>query len=503
MKFVQRTVLIVLMSLVAIGTVTARGAREQVVGDRLVVGQTLDATSLDPQKQGNMASMNILINIFDTLVWRDPQGNLIPSLATEWRAIDDYTWRFTLRQGVRFHNGEYFDAHAVKFTMDRIMDPATASPIAELRHLVAANVIDTYTIDLVTDGPDPIMPARLVLFGGVIMPPRHVTQNTAEYVARNPVGTGPYRFVSWHRDSHVTLEAFDDHWRGPPPFRHLVFRIVPSWADMSAGLRTGEIHLAQGVPADLHTELRASPNINLLSAPWIQTAFISIDTAVPPLNIREVRQAMNYAVDVQTIIDTLLGGNAHQVSTIIPRQNFGFDPNIPPFPYNPARARQLLAQAGVPNGFEVTFDANALAITTIMAIVSYLEAVGIRVNINMMDFATLSQRMAAGTASPLYFSTNTGWTMDALSNYQSFAHRERRFARGGTDELDALVIFQETTIDPAARQRAFTRAQEIMREEAFFIYLWQANNVIAVNSGVDFTPTVIGIWWMFNARPAR
>ena len=473
------------------------------VKDTLVVAQNSDTTTLDPQKQGRMPDMNILINMFDTLVARDQRGNLIPSLATEWRPIDDVTWRFTLRRGVTFHNGEPFNAHAVKFSMDRLMDPATASPIAELRNLVAANVVDQYTIDLVTEAPDPILPNKLVLFGGVIMPPRHVTENDPEWVARNPVGTGPFRFVSWRRDSEVVMEAFADHWRGPPAFRHLIFRTIPNWAAMGAALRMGEVDVVLGLPADLAPEVRASPNLRLISAPWIRTFFISIDTSVPPFHIREVRQAMNYAVDVQTIISTVMGGNARQVATLLPQENFGYDSAISPFPYNPARARQLLAQAGFPNGFEVSFDAISADITQIQAVIGYLEAVGIRVNINMIDAPSLTARMNARTAAPLYYIGNTGWTMDALSNFQSYAHRERRFARGGTPELDALTITGETTIDPAARRRAYTRAQEILREEALFIYLWQQNNLVAVSNAVEYTPNVIGYLWMFDARPAR
>jgi peptide/nickel transport system substrate-binding protein len=272
---------------------------------------------------------------------------------------------------------------------------------------------------------------------------------------------------------------------------------------MSAALRSGEVDIVLGLPADLAPEIRASPNLRLISAPWIRTFYISIDTAVPPFHIKEVRQAMNYAVDVQTIIRTIMGGNASQVSTLIPQENFGFDSRIRPFPYDPARARQLLAQAGFPNGFDVSFDAISADIMQIQAVIGYLEAVGIRVSINMTDAPSLTARMTARTAAPLYYIGNTGWTMDALSNFQSYAHRERRFARGGNAELDSLVIVGETTIDPATRQRAYTRAQEILLEEAFFIYLWQQNNLVAVNTAVEYTPNVIGYLWMYDARPAN
>jgi peptide/nickel transport system substrate-binding protein len=482
---------------------SGRNDSRSVAKDTLVVAQTSDATTLDPQKQGRMPDMNILINIFDTLVTRDKNGSLSPSLATEWRATDSITWRFTLRRGVKFHNGEDFNAQAVKFSLDRLMNPQTASPIAELRNLVACNIVDEYTVDLVTDAPDPIIPNKLVMFGGVILPPKYVSENSDDTVSKNPVGTGPFKFVSWRKDAEVVMEANASYWRGAPAFNRLVFRVIPNWADVSAALRVGEVDVVIGLPADLAPEIRASSNLKLLSADWIRTFYVNIDTSVPPLNLKPVRQAMNYAVDIGTIIQSVLGGNARQVATLLPQENYGIDKSITPYPYDPALARRLLAEAGYPNGFTVDFDAINTDITYIQAITGYLEAVGIKVNINMIDATSLTAKMTAKTAAPLYYIGQTGWTMDGLSNFQSYAHRERRYARSGNEELDSLVIIEETTIDPAARQRAFTRAQEILKEEAFYIYLWQQNNLTAVSTAVNYTPNVIGLLWMYDAQPAK
>lgn len=468
----------------------------------LVVAQTSDATTMDPQKQGKMPDMNILINIFDTLVTRDEDGNLAPSLATEWEAIDDVTWQFKLREGVKFHNGEDFNAEAAKFSIDRLINPDTASPIAELRNVVACEIVDDYTINIITEAPDPIIPNKLVLFGGVMMPPKYVQENDADFVAKNPVGTGPYKFVSWQKDSEVVLEANEDYWRGAPAFKNLTFRVIPNQADILAALKTGEIDFVQGLTGDLAKSVENDPNVKILSTDWIRTFFVSIDTSVEPLNIKEVRQALNYAVDKEAIIETIFNGNAKQVATIIPRENFGYDESIEPYPYDPEKAKELLAQAGYPDGFEITFDGVSTELTEVQAIIGYLEAIGITVNLNVTDSATLVSNMQAKTASPLYYIGNTGWTMDALSNFQSYARSDRRYARGGNDELDALVDIEETTVDPEKRQEAFTEAQEILKEEAYFIYLWQQNNIIAMSPDVEFIPNKNGVLWMYNASPA-
>lgn len=468
----------------------------------IVVGVTTDATTMDPQKQGKMADMNILINIYDTLVTRDENGELAPSLATEWEAIDDVTWQFKLREGVKFHNGEDFNAEAAKFSLDRLLNPDTASPIAELRNVVSVEIVDEYTINVITEAPDPIIPNKMVLFGGVMLPPQYTTEHDDDYLAQNPVGTGPYKFVSWQKDSEVVLEANEEYWRGAPAIKNVTFRIIPNAADTLAALQTGEVDFVQGLSGDLASSLEGVDGIKLMTADWIKTYYISLDTAIEPLNIKEVRQALNYAVDKEAIIESVLLGYAEQVATILPRQTFGYDSSIEPYPYDPDKAKELLADAGYPDGFEVTFDALNTESTTIQAIVGYLEAVGVKVNLNMVDSSTLTSKAAAKTAAPLYLQSNTGWTLDGMSNFQSYAKRDRRYARGGTQELDDLVDIEETTIDPTVRQEAFTRAQEILKEEALFIYLWQMDNVLAMSEDINFTPNVNGVLWMYGASPA-
>lgn len=468
----------------------------------LVVAQVSDAITMDPQKQGTMTTMNILINIFDTLVTRDENGNLAPALATEWEAIDELTWQFKLREGVKFHNGEDFNAEAAKFSLDRLLDPETASPIAELKNVTGVEVVDEYTINVITEAPDPIIPNKMVLFGGVMVPPQYIGEHDADYVAKNPVGTGPYKFVSWQKDSEVVMEANEDYWRGAPAFKDLTFRVIPNLADIVAALKTGEIDFVQGLTSDLAASVENAPGVKIVSSDWIRTFFISLDTAVEPLHDKAVRQALNYAVDKQAIIDNIFAGNAKQVATILPRETFGYDEAIEPYPYDPEKAKELLADAGYPDGFEVSFDGVTAELTEVQAIIGYLEAVGITVNLNVTDSSTLVSNMAAKTASPLYYMGNTGWTLDGVSNFQSYARSDRRYARGGNDELDSMVDIEETTIDPAARQEAFTRAQEILKEEAYFIYLWQKNNILAMSSEVDFIPNKNGVLWMFTAAPA-
>lgn len=469
----------------------------------LVVAQSADAVTMDPQLQGNMPSMNILINLFDTLVMRDADGTIQPGLATEWELLDDTTWQFKIREGVKFHNGEDLTADDVQFSLMRLINPDTKSPITELKYLTDVEIVDDYTVKLKTSAPDPILPNKMVLFGGVIIPADYYRDNTPEFVAEHPVGTGPYKFVSWARDSQVVMEANETYWRGAPAYKKLTFKTIPNWSDMLAAVQVGEVDLIAGVNSDLAMVAKNDPSLDVMSTDWIRTFYVNIDTAAKPLDSKEVRQALNYAVDKEAIIETVLNGSARQVSTLIPRENFGYDETKQAYGYDPQKAKQLLAEAGYPDGFEITFDAVSTDLSVIQAICGYLEAVGIKINMNVVEPATQTANIAAKTAAPLYFIGNTGWTMDALSNFQSYLKRDRRYCRFDNQRLGELVDIEETNMDQEQRLDALKEAQDILLDEAYFIYLWQLDNIIVKAKDVEYTPNKIGVLSMYDARPAQ
>lgn len=481
----------------------AASANAAGAGKTLTVAQTLDTSTMDPQKQGAMSPMNVLINMFDTLVFRDSEGNLIPSLATEWEAIDDVTWQFKLREGVTFHDGDDFNAEDAKFSLERLINPDTASPIVELAALDHVDIIDDYTINLVLKQPDPIIPNKLVMFGGVMLSKEYTEAHDADFLAMNPNGTGPYKFVSWQKDSQIVMDANKDYWRGAPEFDQLIFRIIPNQADMLAALKTGEIDMTSSIPWDLAKSIESDTNVTVIIADNIRVNYAPIYQDFEPFANKLVRQALNYAIDKQAIIEAIYGGHGRALATFVPFQNFGFDETIQPYPYDPVKAKELLAEAGYPDGFEVTFNAVNTSLTEIQAIVGFLEEVGIKVNMNVIDSSTQSSQRAAKTNGPLYFEGNTGWTMDAMSNYQSWCKSDRRYYLGGTPELDAVVTTEETSVDPAVRLEAFKEGEIIMHEEALHIYLWQLNSFYAVRNNITYTPNVIGLLWMYDAKPAE
>ncbi|TBL76012.1 ABC transporter substrate-binding protein [Paenibacillus thalictri] len=467
--------------------------------DTLVVGQDTDAGTLDPQKQGKMPDMNILSNMFDTLVTRDADNKLAPALATEWKALDDTTWEFKLREGVKFHNGEPFNADAVKFSIDRLNNPDTKSPIAELKTVKEVQVVDAKTVKIITDGPDPILPNKMVLFGGVIVPPQYIKEKGDDNFAKNPVGTGPFKFVSWQKDSQVVMEANADYWQGAPKLKKLTFKIIPNASNMSAAIRTGEIDIAAGIKPDVALQLKGQQDVKVVSNPGIRTFYISLDTTQEALAKKEVRQALNYAIDVNTIIKTVLDGHAARAATLVPKENFGYDAAVTPYEYNLDKAKQLLAQAGYAQGLTLTLDADNLEASNVQAIAAMLEKAGVKVQLNLMDSKTLTANITAKKASAMYYIGNTGWTMDAMSNFQSYLRSDRRYNRWANPEVDRLIDEEEKSIDPQKRQAAISKLQGILKDEAPFIYLYQINGIYGMRNNVEWKPNPIGLLNMYKA----
>jgi peptide/nickel transport system substrate-binding protein len=447
-----------------------------------------DLTTVDPQRQGKMIDMNILLQAFDTLLTRDKDGKVAPNLATEWKALDDLTWQFKLRKDVKFHNGEPFNAEAVKFSIERLLSPELKSPIVELRYVTAVEVVDEFTVNIKTKDPDPLVPAKLTLFPGTMVPPKYIKEVGDDAFGKKPVGTGPFKFVEWVKDDHVTFEKNAEYWGTKASVDKLIFKAIPNEASRASALAAGDLDIATNVPADSVAQLKANKNIKIASVPGIRAYFVSLNTkkADSPFAKKEVRQALNYAVDVDTIIKTVLGNNAVRISTLIPPDMFGYTDTVKPYAYNQAKAKELLAAAGFPNGFSAEMDVQAADKDVALAIAGMLEKVGVKVKVNPLENSTFTANLGANKLADMYMIGNTAWTLDASNNLQSYAKSDRRYARQVNAEMDKLVDIEETSMDPAKRLDAFKRIQEILADEAYYIYLYKGNVVSAMSDKVTW-----------------
>ena len=314
--------------------------------------------NLDPTM--NLSSIRAMVGVsmFDSLVGRDADSRIVPQLAESWRLVDDTTWQLKLRRGVVFHDGEPFNAEAVRFTFQRVLNPEQKSPNrANMAEVARVDVIDDYTVNLVTRQPYAPLINRLLDFP--MVPPKYVAEKGNQGMALKPVGTGPYRFVELVKDDRLVVEAFDRHWRGAPKIRRVVYKPIPEPFTRAAALRNNEVDLVTTIPPSLARELERVGGVRVQRVPSSWIIYLGLNALKKPLSDVRVRQALNYATDVDAIVKNVLEGNGRRLEGPLTPQMFGYDAGVKGYAHDPARARKLLAEAGYPDGLEITLESPA------------------------------------------------------------------------------------------------------------------------------------------------
>ena len=320
--------------------------------DSIVIGMRANALiSTDPAMYRDRDTEAVLRNIFDSLTKRLPDGEVEPMLATDWRAIDDLTFEFDLRDDVAFHNGEPLTADDVVFTFERIMteggvDGHTSPRAGLIGPLSHVEKVDDYTVRFVYQET---FPQALVLQGLThfqIVPQDHLTEVGSAAFMEHPVGSGPFRWVQGELDSQIRLERYDAYWDGAPALQTVVFRMMPEPSTRIAALLAGEVHIIHAVAPDLVDRIDSVPGVSVHTGLGTRAAQIELNNRVAPFNDRNVRLALNYAIDWDSILDNIYQGYADRLATAFLPSGFGFAEDLEPFPYDPERAKELLQEAG-------------------------------------------------------------------------------------------------------------------------------------------------------------
>lgn len=316
----------------------------------LTIAQGSNPTTLDPQFSTGIPELRLTYYMFDTLLGRDAEGNVKPNLATDWSVAEDgLTWRLKLRDDVLFHDGTPFNADSVKFSFDRILNEETGSPRRSVAaHMREINVISEYEVEIVTTEPFGAFLPFLSAYNAQIVAPAAADISTEEF-ARNPIGTGAFRFVEWEQDSHVILERNPDYWGVSTEIDRIVVQIVPDDSTRVLMLETGEADLVIGVSPSDESRLTADPEITVHKAPSIRTILLWLDRTKPMMDDIRTRQALNYGINRQEIIDSVLEGNGVPAGAIEAPGIYGAANHLEPYPYDPVRAQELFDEVGVDN----------------------------------------------------------------------------------------------------------------------------------------------------------
>jgi peptide/nickel transport system substrate-binding protein len=453
----------------------------------LTIGRAVSTTAMDPGFLREAAT--IVDNIFDTLVMRDTDMKLMPGLATSWKAVDDTTWDFTLRPGVRFHDGEPMDAAAVKFTLDRVLDPAAKSPtVSYIRTIDSVEVVDPLTVRIKTKGPDPLLPTRMSRYPAYIVPPKYIAQVGNAEFARKPVGTGPYRFVEFVPDRYVVLEANKEYWRGPPSIGRVVWKPIPDDTARVTALLTGEVDMIETVPVDLAPMLQQNPDTALVQVKnGGLTIYLGLVTNVKPLDNVKVRQALNLAIDRQGIVENILHGMATATGTQVGVADFGYA-GTPVPAYDPKRAKELLTEAGLKDGFSIKMQATHRYLKdgdVAQAIAQEFGEIGVKTELETLDWSVYVQQVPR--KGPIFM---LGWgstqTLDADAALYAIMHSGEPYSTVSDPDLDRLLDESRRTIDPAARAKVFAEIQKVASEKVPLITLYQEDSLYGRRKNVGF-----------------
>lgn len=455
--------------------------------NEITIARQVSTTAMDPGFLREAAT--IVDNIFDTLVMRDKDMQLVPGLAETWTAIDDTTWEFKLRQGVKFHNGEDFNAEAVKFTFDRIIDPAANSPtLSYIRTVSSVEIVDPYTVRIKTDGPDPLLPTRMSRYPAYIVPPAYVKEVGNDVFATKPVGTGAYKFVEFVPDQHVILEANPDYWRGKPAIGRVTWRAIPDGTARLTALVTGEVDLIEGVPVDLAPMVSQSPDADLVQVKnGGLTIYLGLVMSEKPLDEVKVRQALDMAIDREGIVTNILQGMATAKGTQVGPADFGYL-DIPATKYDPAKAKQLLAEAGLPDGFSIKMQATNRYMKdgeVAQAIAQQFGDIGVKVNLEVLDWSVYVQQVPR--KGPIFM---LGWgstqTLDADAAVYAIMKTGEPYSTASIPELDKLLDESRQIVDPAKRKTVLEDIQKLAAEQVPLLTLYQEDSLYGKSKKVEF-----------------
>ena len=475
------------------------------VAQPLVVMQSADAATLDPTMNRETPTFNVLINVFDALLEKEPDGGYAPALATSWTVTDGTVWEMELRTDVTFHDGTPFTADAVVFTIERLLDEATESPIrGGFTFMTSVEKTGEHAIRITTSQPTPL--AEHYFSELLIVPPHAFDDGGAETFGRAPIGTGPFQVTEWRRDVALELAAFEDHWRGAPAIDAVEFRPVPEATTRVSALQAGEADLIVQVPPTLAPVLEAARGVDLAAVPGARAIYVGINVTggSDALDDPRVRRALNLAVDVDAIIDGILAGRATPTSAFLTEVDFGYDPEVRPYGHDPEAARELLADAGYadggltltlqsPNGRYVG-DAQVA-----QAVAEQLSQVGVEVDLEIREYGAYVGDLFSGNAPDLYL---IGWgnaPLDADFILYPLLRSGELLSYYADDELDALLDAGRGTVDRQARQEIYAEALARIHDQAPAIFLYKPQDLYGLSERLEWTPRTDERIWLFDA----
>lgn len=472
--------------------------------DIIVVALADSPTTLDPADHRSRISETVIRNMFDGLVTRDSTSGVHLELAESLVWVDDTTLEARIRRGVKFHNGEDLTADDVVFTFERIInenaieypEPHSSPRKGLIAPLESIEKVNDYTVRFHFSGPWPV--AEQLLVHQQIVPQDYLEEVGTKGFLEHPVGTGPFQFVEGSLDSQIVMERWEGYWGGAPSLAPVgtacvsraVFRVIPEASTRVAALLAGEVDIVQALPAELASTLAQTPGIQVRTAPGTQPKWMELNVNAAPLDDVTVRQALNYAIDKDLIIEAIYGGRGVPLGgPLSPFNNFA-DQSLEPYPYDPDTALAMLAEAGIQDSdgdgtLEFGGQPWVLTVDTLEehralgeAVAGMLREIGIEASVRVWEFSVVKPALQAGERMA-YVDDWGDSAFDPVGHMEAKWHSftpETPYGRGNFStyanaRVDELIRQGETTPDKAERQQLYSEAQQIIYQEAPAVFL--------------------------------
>lgn len=462
---------------------------------------------IDPQRHVNTIAENWLRHMYEPLIQYDRDLETIsPVLATDWERVDDLTVEFTLREDVVFHNGEEFNADAVRYSLLRPLQDETAGDSRSTYAVIDdVEVVDDFTVRVVTTEPDPALLSRLTGFHMTIIAPEWAQQGP-EVVQTEANGTGPYQLSEWSEREDLVMEVFPDYWGDLPDIERVRCTVITEQSTRVSAVRSGEVHVAKDIPPEEVESMNEEDGIRATRAVSNRVPFYFITVEEEPYNDPLVRQAINYAANVEGVIEAILLGNGQRVSTVLPVWAFGFDDSLEPYPHDPERAMELLEEAGYPDGIDIqmwhiegryTKDREVAE-----AMAQEMAAANINCTTELREWATLVDMQRNQETPGLIFASWGNWIFDAdntffpLFSCLEAENRDFDWTRPYcNEEFEEIIEEARYELDEERRQELYAEAQQFLYDDAGALFMYQLVDIFGANDWVLWEPRHDEMMW--------
>ncbi|NTJ41894.1 ABC transporter substrate-binding protein [Agrobacterium larrymoorei] len=477
----------------------AFAASPALAAGKMTISSPQDPGSWDPIDTFLVQWAAVSTNIFDGLTYRGPDLKLVPGLAESWEELDEgKRIRFKLRQNVKFHNGEPFNAEAVKFTFDRLLgeEGAKGPQRSNYTAIASVDIVDENTVDMKLKSPDPVLLTKLAGYGAMIVPPKYIKEKGEDNFNLNPVGTGAFKFVSYAPKVNIKLEANPDYWGGAPKLSELEYRFIAEPATAVAELQAGRVDLVipPTIPIGMIPVVQGDSNLEIVSVPGPTVDALRFNTRDGITKDPKVRQAIIMAVDRGTIVKSILAGQGSEIASFQSALSFGYDPDLKPVAYDPEGAKKLLAEAGVKSGATLQIDirGNDATMNEVAQVVaSYLQMVGITATIKPYETnVLLNDIIPQGKTGAMFQQKWGGWTFDYDNTAYSMYHSGEKWNPYEKDEtLDKLLESQRPLTDRSEREKILKEIGKYTAEKALELPLYNTNAIYGISKRVKgFVP---------------